>query len=404
MGKLKQLIPGLTCWLFSTFVVVFSAWLSYSEMELNRSHPGSHTRVDFLSSFAAWDGEWYVGIAKYGYAYKPTEMSNVAFFPLYPMLGRVLVLLTGLRADLLLVLLANGSLAVAYVIFSRYTQVRVDGKGVAAGDQDGVALLAMSLFPTTFWMRMCYTEAMFMMLCILALFGMARKWNPLWVALVIGAATATRATGIALVPVLALWLFHQSDTMMKAGKSLLIYGPVSLWGLLLYMLYLQLAHGNAFAFSQTQVHWRELPDRGISEELYNFLSLKVFWGIYSPDCDCYWGRVPPGTNFLLNMKFLNPVYVLLAIGCVAIGLWKQILNHYEAILAAGLIAVPLVTKGFECCLISQARYVSVAFPMYIVIGAGLLKLSATNRTLVYAMSAVMMGAYTTMFVKWHWFY
>ena len=38
----------------------------------------------FLSLWAKWDSQWYIQIARDGYWFQPFQMSNVAFFPLYP--------------------------------------------------------------------------------------------------------------------------------------------------------------------------------------------------------------------------------------------------------------------------------------------------------------------------------
>ena len=44
----------------------------------------------FVETFAAWDSGWYFDIAQRGYYWNASGQSSLAFFPLYPMLMRVI--------------------------------------------------------------------------------------------------------------------------------------------------------------------------------------------------------------------------------------------------------------------------------------------------------------------------
>lgn len=48
-------------------------------------------KPNFIEAFSQWDGAWYLSIATDGYQWPGnTEVqSNVVFFPLYPLLGRM---------------------------------------------------------------------------------------------------------------------------------------------------------------------------------------------------------------------------------------------------------------------------------------------------------------------------
>src|SRR5918992_2478196 len=54
--------------------------------------------LPWLELWAQWDSEHYVRIATEGYSYTPGTFSNIPFFPLYPLLIRIVMLLRG-RVD-----------------------------------------------------------------------------------------------------------------------------------------------------------------------------------------------------------------------------------------------------------------------------------------------------------------
>src|SRR5262249_38423394 len=131
----------------------------------------------------------------------------------------------------------------------------------------GFVLLALGLFPTTFYFRMAYTESLFLFEVILVLYGLRRGWRPWIVAAVIGLATATRAQGVALLVPFTWNVWQRSETW----KGFLLRGtllfPASCWGLAAYMVYLYLDFGNPLAFAQTQKHWYARPDLPVAEKL-----------------------------------------------------------------------------------------------------------------------------------------
>ena len=71
-------------------------------------------------------------------------------------------------------------------------------------------LLALGLFPPTLFMRMAYSESLFLFLTVLAMYGMERNWRLWGIAAVVGLATATRFTGVALLLPLAMHVWPGS--------------------------------------------------------------------------------------------------------------------------------------------------------------------------------------------------
>lgn len=440
---LDWLAYGFAFYYLTSLVVLVGGLFAVDFVPVCGNHPGSQTRVDLVSSFAAWDGEWYVRIAAAGYSYDPDRMSSVAFFPLYPCLAGAIVHSTGMRPEWALLLVSHGALVAAFVVFGAYVQQRFPG-----ADWDLVAwtLLALGLFPTTFYYRMAYTESTFLLLTLLAMYGSERGWRPVWIALVIGLATATRTVGVGLVPVFALYLWRQlagatngeagrieaKDASASAGGGLLsgfsrgsrvasrpagavrglafswlwrcvAWSPVCCWGLLAYMTYQWIAFGEPLAFVKTQAHWNErsvdLVDRIIGP-----LTLEPIRAVYDPSSSCYWANVPPRGNLLFNLKAANPAYFLAAITLVGVGAWKRWLNAPELLLSVTLLAIPYFLQAMRSGMSGQARYAAVVFPMYLVLGQLLHRAPPPLAAAVLAISGLFLAVYSAMFVSWYWYY
>ena len=152
----------------------------------------------FRRWFALWDADWYGRIAEHGYPHEvvidPTGRLLVggefAFFPVFPMLGRLVGMLPliGPRPALLSVAIL-ASLALGPLV---YAVAR--GEGLA----DRPSLMAVRLLaavPMPVILFCAYAEALFLDFGLLALLGaQRRRWG--WVALALVAASLTRPAGV----------------------------------------------------------------------------------------------------------------------------------------------------------------------------------------------------------------
>ena len=424
-GMVDRCTLGFTFYYLTSLIVVVALVFAVDFVPLCREHPGSQTRVDLVSSFAAWDGEWYVRIASAGYSYDPERMSSVAFFPLYPWLAGAIVHTTGMRPEWALLLVSHGALVATFVLSAAYVGRRFPKTGE---DLSAWTLLALGLFPTTFYFRMAYTESVFLLVTLLALYGMERGWRPLWVAIVIGLATAARSVGVALVPVFALYLWQQivGEQEMVGGPAITKSGtgtdrpdrsqshfswlwqcavslPVCCWGLLGYMAFQWIAFGEPLAFVKTQVHWNE-RSLNLADQMVGAFTLEPIRAVYDPASPCYWGRVPPQDNLLFNLKAANPVYFLAAVALVGVGAWKRWLNGRELLLSAGLLLIPYFLQAGRACMSAQGRYAAVVFPIYLVLGHLLHRAPPPLAAALLAISGLILAIYSAMFVSWYWYY
>jgi hypothetical protein len=391
---------GVAVYCLTGAVFVAAVVFAVDFVPLFRLHPGSQTRVDWLAGLAAWDGEWYVRIASAGYKYDPERMSSVAFFPLYPGLAWPLVHGLGMRPEWALLIVSHGALLATFVLLSAYVQRR---HADCPGDLPSWTLLAFGLFPTTFWLRMAYSESTLLLLAVATLYGMERRWRNGWLALIIGLATAARTVGVGLIPVFWLYLWQQRATRRGWLLRCAVWLPVCVWGLAAYMAFQWWAFDAPLAFVQTQVHWSERPVP-LADRLLGLVTLEPIRAVYDPECPCYWARVPPRGNLLFHLKAANPVYFLTFVGLVGLGAWKRWLNAREVLLSAAVLAIPYWFQAARTCMSSQARYAAVVFPVYLVLGQLLSRCPAPLAAALLALSGVFLAAYSALFVSWYWYY
>lgn len=148
------------------------------------------------ASLTAWDAAFYRDIARHGYDFAH-QREGLRFFPLFPVIARVLTWLPGVTAGAAVVVVANiAAFALGAVLYALVVQERHDE--VLARR----AVYVVYLVPPAFVLVMGYAEALFMTATVVALMTMrSRRW---WVAAIAGLLAAlTRPVGILLaVPAL----------------------------------------------------------------------------------------------------------------------------------------------------------------------------------------------------------
>lgn len=346
-----------------------------------------------FQSFCHYDSLYYQSICERGYAYHPALNSDVAFFPAYPLLARAVRFLTGCRTEWALLVVTYLSLAGCFVVFHAYARERCPS-GLTAFP--GYAVVAFGLFPTTCFFRFAYSESLFFLISVTALLGMSRRW-PLWaVAFVIGLATTTRPVGVALLPPFVLYLWQRSESVKQFAARLAAYGPIACWGLLVYMAYLDWAFGEPFAFALTQDNWRMRPRLPLGEKLWKLLTLEPLWWQYTGE-----GRTPwPNDNPLFSLPVANPAFFVGAFLIVVWGACRRWLDAREVLLAAGLLVIPYVTRGYDNGLSSMGRFVAVIPGIYLVMAGWHVRVPHAVAAAVLALSACLLAAYSAEFAVW----
>ncbi|WCO65898.1 hypothetical protein PO878_15450 [Iamia majanohamensis] len=153
---------------------------------------------DYLASWSQFDGPEYLSIARDGYTYTAGQRSPVVWFPLYPDLVRVVEPVIGdhLVAGVLISLVAG---LAASLLYWRWTALHgIDGTARL------VAFAMLAAYPYGWYLYgVVHSDALFLALVVGAFLLVGRD-RFLLGGLVGALATATRPTGLALVPALVV--------------------------------------------------------------------------------------------------------------------------------------------------------------------------------------------------------
>jgi len=313
--------------------------------------------VDVFGS--RWDTGFYVSIAEEGYHYQGVRLPSVPFFPLLPLVMRLGALLTG---DVVTagILLNNLFLLLAAMLMYRLVEGEF-GQPVA-----GRSVWFLLIFPMAFFGSAIYSEALFLVCAIGALYAARRqRWG--WAGLLGVAAALTRLVGVIMAPVLlAEWWMQRrgvapsvppggsAQTGNSGGKRLMPWrglaaAAVVPLGTLAYMIYLQAAFGDPLAFARATAAWDRTP-RPLPELIGPMLQTPAGG----------WGQTIASGAFPLN----DWIDLLAVAAFVALGTVLLAQNRWSDGLYVVLGALIPFYSGL---LMSQRRYMWVLFPAFILL-------------------------------------
>lgn len=342
--------------------------------------PPYHYRPDnvFLDVFGSrWDTGFYLSVADEGYEYEGVQFPSVAFFPLLPLLIRAVTSLTGdsLVAGLII---TNVSLYGAMVLLYRLVE---DEWGAATADR---AVWYMLIFPMSFFGSAIYSESLFLLCAIGALYFARRGyWES---AAMLGVATAlTRMIGAILAPMLLIeWWMQRRQRPPEARPTLVaLLAPLAVpLGTGAYALYLQRKFGDALAFIKAHAAWDRVPRS----------PLEVASDLLQPPPDGWGAALLTGRLPLNEWNDLLVVLAFFALGC-AILLQRRWSEGLYVLLGT---LIPL-TSGL---LLSQRRYMWVLFPAFILL-ARWGERPWVDRA-INTLWLLGLGVFTAMFANWYW--
>ena len=298
----------------------------------------------FWDPFTRYDSGWFFGIAHNGYAYVAGGRSNLAYFPVYPMLMRHVGRLFGRTpADLYL-----GGIAVSWTAFVAamvvlYLLARLD----LPQERAERAVLLTAVFPFAFFFGVVYTESVFLLFAVTAFYGFrTRRWMLGGIA---GAlATATRVNGVFILPALA-WIAWQSAKSERRDRAFAV-GALALAasGVAAYSLFVYSLSGNPFEWAASIERWGYYP--GGSPLSAPFRLIASLLG--HPYAFLAGERMAP-------YDALNGVTALVFLATVPF-VWLRLGAGYGLFMLANLW-LPLSSGQYE----GLGRYCSVLFPCFI---------------------------------------
>jgi hypothetical protein len=314
-----------------------------------------------MNLWSHWDGEHYVALAAGGYLQPPGNTSP-AFFPLYPLLIRSFAgLFGGPFSPEALSLWGPivSLLALPFALFFVY-RIAENGWGERAAR---VAVLALALFPTSFFFNAAYTESLFLALSAGSLWALRVRRALLLACLLAGLATATRNVGVfLLVPLAYEWLKNARGYRWRVA-----YLALAPSGLVAYAAYLWWRFGDPLLFYTEQGRWgREATDPLNTLHSALVRGSEGLGRLFSPNlwADPSLGRVADSLGAANNAY--NLIFLGLALALLAAGL--RVLPPDLSAYAFLLILPPTLYGTPQGPLMGLPRYVLVAFPLFIVIG------------------------------------
>jgi len=298
-----------------------------------------------------WDTWWYVQIARHGYEWRRVGAQTLptAFFPLYPLLIRVGVILT--QRSYIAVALAISNLAFfgALCYLWRLTRWELDGR-VA-----GRTILYIAVFPTALFFFAGYTESLFLFLTVASFYHLRRQdW------LLAGAfgavASATRISGVLLlIPFVYEYARSRNFSWRRVNSG--AFGMVMIpAGLAAFMLYLHWAVGDALAFSHGQAAWQKISTLRLWEGFFESLRQILI--------------VQPAASFFEAHNVLNLTLggLFLAGSFLAARRLSASYSLYVAAFWLLTLSQPAVAGAYPVPLVSLSRYVLTLFPVFMYIG------------------------------------
>jgi hypothetical protein len=368
------LIAGLLIVWRGTILVITLAWARLGIMNPWEGDEQRH----LLSRYSLrWDAGWYLSVIRDGYSYNPDSQSNIAFFPAFPYLARLLetVLPMGeVLAGLLVVHLALFG-ALLYI----YQLIRID----YPDDTAWRTLFFLLIFPAAFFFSAFYAES-------LILFGMAatiyhaRRGQWLLTGLFGTFTGLTKLIGVILIIPVGLELLRQG-ALRRNNIRAWVGGALTLAGGLAYLVYLQFSLGDFRAYFWNQEHWnRDSFDPDPFVTFAQFLTGQEM------------GYLPyPGELMELhNYYFLMDMGTLLIFLAAGVYLWLRVLPAYGALVLAGAMVPAL--SGTPLAL---ARYMVILFPVFLLVGR--IK-SEPVRYAIAMISIFGLGLTTYLFVNGFW--
>lgn len=291
----------------------------------------------WLDIWGVWDSFWYLDIAEHGYAdigRNPlsTEQANYAFFPLYPLLMRILGTAIGDKYFIAGIIISNICLLGSCFLLYKLVELKFE-RSLAYK-----SVKFLFLMPTAFIFSGVFTESLYLMLAI-SCFYFAEKRNWFLVSILGFLLSLTRSLGVFIIfPVIYKYLKERKFDFKKIDLNIFYLLLIPL-GLVLFSVYNYHLTGDFFAFSKIQSSW----GRSLSNPL-----MIIGNGLLQ-------GIVRGKMTLLLESSFS-----IAALLCLVIFYKKMEFSYW--IFALYSILIPLLT-GIG----SMPRYILPIFPFYILL-------------------------------------
>lgn len=324
----------------------------------------------WLSLAAHWDSEWYEAIAQFGYInidgplHTGLRNANVVFFPGYPYLARVLILVFGLNAKVALLLVSQTAALLFWCIFFHIIRQ-------AKYYEQFFAAILVLCFPTSWFLFMGYSESVFILCCCLMLwFATEKRWVLSAISAVLMTATRLIGVPVLIAPLLAMIvtksLSFKKETLLELSAPCLI-AIVGAFGCLGFLLYCAVEFGSwHLYFDMERIGWKGTADPWFLFKLPTWLPPPFAFDVdYAP-------ILPNGYAQLFIFKFFRLAAYTFSETLVPIFLWILIFysialfkkNHHPDSKSLSWYFGALLLFLFTCLSLYTRHYESMSRCLY----------------------------------------
>ena len=433
----KEHVPfALAVWWAHLLVTQFIAFISYKYGEFRSVAFGDSTWTFFVENygpdssanqtprppldgwqhwivepFRNWDGTWYAMIAERGYM--ESFPATAAFFPLYPWLMEWGHTITGLPVETVGWLISRVAFLGALIMISALVTHDFDIT-IARW-----AMVALAVFPTSFFFGAVYTESLFLFLAVATLWA-ARKNDWLLAVILCFLAVLTRSAGIMLGIPMAVLFIQQHGKDLKSWFPKVLLGVVPPLGILVFGLHLQGQGLGFFDWQDQQWQWNRFSStpwrtmscvlQGCDADVRSFGNVsKEFtvhpvsfeWIQLAFENNLRWSYLTSSEfRYLVGQSQVTDVLVtLVAVALIIVGL-KKLPLYYSAWTIVPFI-VPMLAPSSVFPLMSMPRFVLPMVPLFVMA----VLLIHPRKKLAYTLAGIsvaLLMLYTSQFALWYW--
>jgi hypothetical protein len=329
----ELLLPLLIMVLAKVLVFV----VGYASAYIAAPSTGSYTLFLNMFSHPIGDAPHYMYLAQYGYTNQGDPANFIVFFPLYPILVRLITLdFSYVNLSGMIISFIASTIAVLYL----YKITKLDYNDNTAK----LAVLFLCIFPTAYFLCAQFTEALFLAISISSLFY-ARRGSWFFAGFLAFLASLTRIAGLLLLPVLLVEYLYQKKGQLDTVNWKIVWVFLPVFGFFIYLLINYQVTGDFFTFMTVErVHWFQTfgPLEGLRQTIASF------------------SRDYP-SNFIIG--YAQIIFAAFGLFMILVSAKLKLRISYQIyMLLTWLLAV---STSFW---ISIPRYVIAMFPMFIALG------------------------------------
>jgi hypothetical protein len=210
------------------------------------------------SNLVSWDSVWYEEIKDWGYVYRHQQMTNMAFFPFFPMFWKI--------SNFSAIQMSLFNMVIFTISFTLL---------MGTGKHKIMHLLVLSSLPCFIFFFLPYSEAFFFLFGTLLLMGYNKGSTALILIGILGCCL-TRAVATVFIPLLIVteiicW-HRDSCSLTQLFKRILLYSSIAVSSILIVVLMQWVQTGKWFYYLEAISYWNrqwiipKLPFSTISPE------------------------------------------------------------------------------------------------------------------------------------------